>query len=443
MPAHEIWDKALGLIREQVGEGTYDLWFNPMRLDALESGVVSLEVPNRFFKEWVEDYHPTLIADALRKVDGQDYDVRFTVAAKQDEALLKEDEKRESRKNRLAKKGIYLNPKYTFENFVIGQSNQFAQAAAMAACEQPGKLYNPLFIYGGVGFGKTHLITAIGNATVDKRRNFNVLYVRTEQFINEVISAVRHGKTEELKKKYRTVDMILIDDVQFIENKNATQEELFHTMNELYEGGKQIVISSDRPPKDIKQITDRLRSRFSMGLIADIQAPEVETKITIIRKKAEADRLPLSPEVVTFIATRVKSNVRDLEACLVRLGAHMSLTGTTITTEMARSLLKDFISEDDRPLSVENIMKAVAEYYGIRVQDMKARKRNRDIALPRQIAMYIARTLTDVSLAEIGKQMGGKNHATVIYAMKQIKAKREADEQFDRMIETLVQRIQQ
>jgi chromosomal replication initiator protein len=443
MQAQDMWEKSLQLIKEEVGDGVFELWFSPMRLVSLRDGAAVCEVPNRFFKEWIEDFHPTLISDALSRVSGspENIGVRYRISEKQDAELKRSDQKLESRKTRLARKGIFLNPRYTFGSFVVGPSNQFADAAAKAVSENPGRVYNPLFIYGGVGLGKTHLITAVGNRVVDLRRELNVLYVSAEQFTNEVVSAFRHQKAEELKAKFRSLDVLLMDDVQFVEGKQATQEELFHTLNALYERQKQIVISSDRPPREIRQVTDRLRSRFSMGLIADIQLPEVETKVAIIRKKADADRMRLSEDVVYYIADGVKSNVRDIEGCLIRLGAHSSLTGAPVTMEMAKNVLKDFISDDDRPVTVEAIMKAAAEHYGIRVQEMKAKKRTRDIALPRQVAMYLSRDLTEASLSDIGKHMGGKDHATVIYACKQIEARMGRDDNFQRMVKNLKNRL--
>ncbi|MEJ2184123.1 MAG: chromosomal replication initiator protein DnaA [Nitrospirota bacterium] len=442
MHSDDIWPRSLDLIRQEVGENIFDLWFSPIRLLQIKEGTAVLEVPNRFFKEWIEDYHPTLVTDALERVTSTRLGVRYRVSGNEDAALKRADARMRSRKSKLARKGIYLNPRYTFESFVTGPSNQFAHAAAMAVSETPGRVYNPLFIYGGVGLGKTHLITAVGNRVVDRSQEVNVLYVSAEQFTNEVVSSFRHGKTEELKSKYRNLDMILLDDVQFVENKAATQEELFHTLNVLYEKQKQIVLSSDRPPKEMKQMTDRLRSRFGMGLIADIQPPEVETKMAIIQKKAEQDRLALGEDVVSYIASRVKSNVRDIEGCLIRLGAHSSLTGQPVTLAMAKTLLRDFIQEDDRPLSVEGIARTVAEYFGLKVADLKAKKRTKDIALPRQIAMHLARELTECSLSEIGKHLGGKDHATVIYACKQVEARSARDENFSRMVQTLRNKLQ-
>ncbi|GAB4388605.1 MAG: chromosomal replication initiator protein DnaA [Thermodesulfovibrionales bacterium] len=441
MTLEEIWQKSLQIIREKVGESVFDLWFSPTRLVQLKDGQATLEVPNRFFKDWIDDYHPTLVSEVLAQAAGGPVTVRYRTAVKDEAALKKSDVRLDTRRTELARKGINLNPKYTFSGFVVGPSNQFAHAAAVAVAGDMGRVYNPLFIYGGVGLGKTHLISAIGNQALQRRRDLNVLYASAEQFTNEVVSAFRHSKTEELKGKYRNLDLLLLDDVQFVENKAATQEELFHTLNALYDRQRQIVLSSDRPPKEIRSITDRLRSRFSMGLIADIQAPELETKLAIINKKAEEGRIKLPEDVVYFIGSRVKSNVRDIEGCIIRLGAHSSLTGAPVDLAMARNVLRDFMQDDDKPLTVEAIMKAVADYFGLKVQDLKAKKRTKQIALPRQIAMYLARELTDASLSEIGKQMGGKDHATVIYACKQIEARRAKDDSFDRMIENLINKI--
>ncbi|OGW56818.1 MAG: chromosomal replication initiator protein DnaA, partial [Nitrospirae bacterium RBG_16_43_8] len=328
MILEEIWEKSLSKIEEKIGTSIFELWIKPIKPVQLKEQQFTLEVPNRFFKEWIEDYYPTLIIEILEGLLGHAVTLKYRVAEKQAAEIKRIEAKLESRKTRLASRGIYLNPRYTFENFISGQSNQFAQAAAKAVAETPGKVYNPLFIYGGVGLGKTHLLSAIGNSVIDSKQDYTVLYVSSEQFTNEVVSAVRHGKTEELKKKYRNVDLLLIDDIQFVENKMATQEELFYTINTLYEKQKQIVISSDRPPKEIKTITDRLRSRFSMGLIADIQPPEYETRVAIIHKKSDMERLGLKEDVVNFIAAKVKTNIRELEGCLIRLGAQAALTGS-------------------------------------------------------------------------------------------------------------------
>ena len=441
MDTEEIWNKGLAKIAQKVGSSLFELWFKPMKVLNIKDKNVTLEIPNRFFREWIEDYYPAVISEALEGILGYQVTVKYKTAEKEDAALRKMDTKLENRKTKLASRGIYLNPRYTFDTFVVGPSNQFAHAAAKRVGENPGFAYNPLFIYGGVGLGKTHLINAVGNYIVDKSPGVTVYYVSAEQFTNEVISALRHEKMGDFKEKYRNVDVLLIDDIQFIAGKTTTQEEFFHTFNSLYEKQRQIVLSSDRAPMEISDITDRLRSRFSMGLIADIQAPEVETKAAIIQKKAALEKMAIPDDVVYFLATKVKSNIRELEGCLIKLGAHASLTGMPIDTGMAKKVLKDLIAEDDRPVTVEAIQKTVSEYYGIKLQDMKARKRTKEIANARQVAMYIAKQHTGLSLSEIGKYFGGKDHATVIYACKQIEEKRVKDENLNRSIENITRRV--
>ncbi|MBI5188184.1 MAG: chromosomal replication initiator protein DnaA [Nitrospirae bacterium] len=441
MTLEEIWNKSLNKIEGKIGSSVLELWFKPLRLFQVKEQQATIEAPNKFFKDWIEDNYPNVIAEAIEAVLGQPVILRYKIAEKIDATVKKIDARLENRRHRLASRGIYLNPKYTFENFVIGPSNQFAHAAARAVAEAPGRAYNPLFVYGGVGLGKTHLINAIGNAVIDRIPELTVLYAAAEQFTNEVVSAIRHEKMGELKEKYRNVDLLLLDDVQFIANKTQTQEEFFHTFNTLYEKQKQIVISSDRSPKEISAVTDRLRSRFSMGLIADIQPPEIETKVAIILKKAEMERITLPEDVVYYLASKVKSNIRDLEGCLIRLGAQASLTGSSIDKEMAKNILRDFIEEDEKPITIENIQKIVCEYFSLKLSDMKAKKRTKEIALPRQVAMYISKQVTDASLSDIGKGFGGKDHATVIYACKQIEDKRSKDEAFNRMVENLLRKI--
>lgn len=439
--SEEIWDKSLSKIAERVGESIFNLWFKPIKLLQLKDKTVILEIPNRFFRDWIEDYYPTVIAEVMEGLLGYQVTVKYKTSEKEDEALRRMDSKLENRKTRLASRGIYLNPKYTFDTFVVGPSNQFAHAAAVRVGENPGYSYNPLFIYGGVGLGKTHIINAIGNAIVDKSPGMIVYYVSAEQFTNEVISALRHEKMAEFKEKYRNLDVLLIDDIQFIAGKTTTQEEFFHTFNSLYEKQRQIVISSDRSPMEIADITDRLRSRFSMGLIADIQPPEIETKMAIIYKKAEIEKLAISEDVAYFIATKVKSNIRELEGCLIKLGAHASLTGMPIDINMAKTVLKDLISDEERPITVEMIQKCVCEYFGIKMQELKTKKRTKEVANARQIAMYLAKQYTQLSLSEIGRSFGGKDHATVIYACKQIQDRRQRDENLNKSIENITKKI--
>ncbi|VAX30693.1 Chromosomal replication initiator protein DnaA [hydrothermal vent metagenome] len=441
METAAIWDKCLRSIDEKVGGSVFELWFKPIKLKQIKDDYVVVEIPNRFYKEWIEENYSEIIQNAFREQTGQELTVKYKIAEKQDKEVKKFDARIDSRRRALRNKGVFLNPKYTFEEFIAGPSNQFAHAAAMKVTEAPGRAYNPLFIYGGVGLGKTHLINAIGNRVIDSMPNFRVLYVPSEQFTNEVVAAIRHDKMGELKDKYRNVDLLLLDDVQFIANKTQTQEEFFHTFNALYEQQKQIVISSDRSPRDISDITDRLKSRFTMGLIADIQLPSVETKMAILFKKAEYQRIQIPHDVAYWLAMKIKSNIRELEGCLIKLAAHSTLTGVPITLDMAKNVLKDFLHDDERPLTVEIIQKTVADFYGIRFQELKTKKRTKEIALPRQIAMYLSREHTDLSLNDIGKNFGGKDHATVIYACRQIDKRKNADESFNRIIESLINKI--
>lgn len=440
MNLEEIWKNSLSKIEEKVGNSAAELWFRPISLLQLKDQQATIDLPNRFFRDWIEDNYPDLISESIGGILGLQVTVNYRTEEKADPVAKKMDMKLESRRQRLASRGIYLNPKYTFESFVVGPSNQFAQAAARSVSEAIGKTYNPLFIYGGVGLGKTHLISAVGHAVIDRNPNLTVLYVSSEQFTNEVVSAIRHDRMGEFKEKYRNLDVLLLDDIQFIANKTATQEEFFHTFNALYERQRQIVVSSDRPPKEITAVTDRLRSRFSMGLIADIQPPEIETKIAILLKKADRERITIPDEVAYYLASKIRSNIRELEGCLIRLGAQASLTGRPIDREMAKTTLRDLIEEDEKPITGENIQKIVCDYFGLKLTDIKAKKRTKEVTLPRQIAMYIIKQLTDMSLSDIGKGFGGKDHATVIYACKQIEEKRAKDEAFNRMIENLLRK---
>ncbi len=442
MTIDEIWHKSLSKIEGKVGNSIFDLWFKPIRLSNLKDQTATLEIPNRFFKEWIEDSYPNLLKESIEIVVGYPVMLRYKIEEKQQNGQRKIIEKLENRRIKLASKGIYLNPKYTFQNFITGNSNQFAHAAAIAVAESPGKTYNPLFIYGGVGLGKTHLMNAIGNKVLAYRGDFSVLYVSSEQFTNEVVSSLRHDKMAELKEKYRNLDLLLLDDVQFIAKKTATQEEFFYTFNALYEKQKQIVISCDRPPREISEVTDRLRSRFNMGLIADIQPPDIETKLAIIYKKSEMMALKKIPEdVANFLASKIRSNIRELEGCLIRIAAQASLTGEEINLDTTKKVLKDIIHDDERPVTVEVVQKIVCDFYNISLADIKAKRRTKDIALPRQVAMYLSKQVTQASLSEIGKHFGGKDHATVIYACRQIEERRAKDETFSRMIDNLLTKI--
>jgi len=442
MKIEEAWSKTIEAIEGKVGSQTFDLWFRPLKLLRLQDEEIILEVPNKFFKEWIEDHYPGLISETVENIVKKPIPVKFEILKRREEkAIRKKETLDENRRAKLASRGIYLSPKFVFETFVVGASNQFAHAASRAVADSPGKAYNPLFIYGGVGLGKTHLMNAIGNAIIDKQPGMKLLYAPAEQFTNEFVYSMRNDKMDEFKAKYRGLDVLIIDDIQFIAGKSGTQEELFHTFNALYDSHKQIVFSSDRPPKDISPITERLRSRFGMGLIADIQIPDVETKMAILGKKSEMEGIVLPEDVSFFLASKIRSNIRDLGACMIRLGAHSSLTGKTISIEMAKDVLKDLIHDEERALTVDFIQKTVCEYYGLKVQDIKAKKRTRDIAFPRQVAMYLCKVLTGSSLSEIGKGFGGKDHSTVIHACKLIEKKMKEDEEFDKKVDYLMKKI--
>lgn len=442
MNTEETWIKTIEAIGVKVGGQAFDLWFRPLKLVQFQDQNIVLEVPNKFFKEWIEEHFPGIISETIKEFANKDVSVKFRVFDKKEDPVVKKIETRqENRRAKLASRGIYLNPKFIFDTFVVGASNQFAHAASRAIADAPGKAYNPLFIFGGVGLGKTHLMNAIGNKIIDQQSNVKMLYAPAEQFTNEFVYSMRNDKMDEFKAKYRNLDVLIIDDIQFIAGKSGTQEELFHTFNALYDTQKQIVFSSDRLPKDISPITERLRSRFSMGLIADIQIPDVETKMAILGKKSEIEGIELSEDVNYFLASKIKSNIRDLEACMIRLGAHSSLTGKVITVDMAKDVLKDMIYDEEKALTVEYIQKTVCEYFGLKVQDIKAKKRTREIAFPRQVAMYLSKFLTDSSLNEIGKNFGGKDHSTVIHACKLIEERRKKDDEFDKKIEYLIKKI--
>lgn len=442
MNIKDLWDKAAEVIEAKVGGQTFDLWFRPIKPLKIQNDQIVLEVPNRFFKEWIEDHYQDQVTEVFGGLLEKEVSVKLKVFEKQEDPSLRRMEtKRENRRAKLASRGIFLNPKFVFDTFVIGPSNQFAHAAARAVADSPGKVYNPLFIYGGVGLGKTHLMNAIGNLVIDKRPDIKVLYAPAEQFTNEFVYSMRNDKMSEFKEKYRNLDVLLIDDIQFIAGKTGTQEELFHTFNSLYDTHKQIVFSSDRPPKDIAPITERLRSRFGMGLIADIQIPDIETKMAILGKKSEMEGIHLPQDVIFFLSSKIKSNIRDLEACMIRLGALSSLSGKEITVEMAQEVLKDLIHDEERAVTVDFIQKKVCEYYGLKLQDIKARKRTRDIAFPRQVAMYLSKMLTESSLSEIGKSFGGKDHSTVIHACKLVEERRKRDEEFNKKLDYLIKKI--
>lgn len=413
-----LWDRTKELIKSRVNPQSYERWFLPLKLIELSSERIILETPNKFFKDWIKDRYSKLIEDALEKCAGKKISVSFSLsvqAEKPDTSGYKQPQPIESQS-----KQYPLNPRYTFDDFVVGPSNRFAHAASLAVSETPAKAYNPLFIYGGVGLGKTHLMQAIGNRVFHQHKELKVLYISSEQFTNQLISAIQNRTTIKFRQIYRNVDILLIDDIHFISGKESTQEEFFHTFNALHDAHKQIVISSDRSPKDIPDLEERLISRFEWGLVTDIQPPDLETRIAILRKKAERETIPVPNDVTFFIAEKIKSNIRELEGALIRVVAYAKLMGEAITVGLVKEVLKDMVLEDEIKVSVELIQKKVAEYFNIRLIDLKSKKRNKAIVYPRQIAMYLARDLTDYSLPEIGSFFGGRDHTTVLYACEKV-----------------------
>jgi chromosomal replication initiator protein len=413
-------------------------------LDRIENLTAHIGVPNKFFGDWLHAHYGPLLAEAVATArGGGDLAVNFVVfqkpSTRQVEPQAMINAARPGGQSK-ARRGIQLNPKYTFKNFVVGAGNQFAHAACMAVAEQPGKAYNPLFIYGGVGLGKTHLLNAIGNH-VAEQTDLRIAYLTTEQFTNEVINSIRYDKMMDLRKRYRHIDMLMIDDIQFLAGKERTQEEFFHTFNALYEGHKQIVLSSDRFPKDMPDIEERLRSRFEWGLIADLQPPDVETRIAILRKKSEDEGVKLPEDVIQFLSTTMKSNIRELEGSLVRLGAYASLTGQVITLDMAKNVLRDLIGDKKKIVAMDDIQEAVCSQFHVKMTELKSRRRSKTLVHPRQIAMYLCRELTEASYPEIGRHFGGKDHTTIIHACRQVAKAKEADTTLLATLETLKEQI--
>jgi chromosomal replication initiator protein len=434
----ELWNQALMEVKERIGKQNYDTWIKPIRFASRNKSEIKLEVPNKFFRDWLTEHYLTQIEDVLSSLAKDSISVVFEVNEKLEGQLtvnrsIEKEEKDRERQER----NTNLIPKYTFDNFVIGASNQFAHAACVAVANQPGDHYNPLFIYGGVGLGKTHLVNAIGHHSVTQRPSLKVVYLSSESFMNELIASLRRDRMDEFKRKFRNVDILILDDVQFIAGKERTQEEFFHTFNSLYDSHKQIVITSDKFPKEIPGIEDRLRNRFEWGLIADIQPPDMETRVAILQKKAEVEGVQLPHDVAIFLASNIDSNVRELEGSLTRLGAFSSLTKATITVDLTKEVLRNTLKGSQREITVENIQKTICDYFNIRIGDLKAKRRTQNIALPRQVAMYLCRKYTENSFPSIGDKFGGRDHSTVIHASKTIERKIKEDPHMQKTVEKL------
>ena len=445
----ELWEKTLNIIKGELTEVSFNTWIKSCEPISISSNTIKISVPNSFTQDILEKRYKDLVINSIEVACSKTYNLEFLIASEIQDAEELEEKTKQPKKDNMTvvvndEMSSTLNPKYTFNSFVIGNSNRFAHAASLAVAESPAKAYNPLFIYGGVGLGKTHLMHAIGHYILQNNPNAKVVYVSSEKFTNELINAIKDDNNEEFRTKYRSVDVLLIDDIQFIAGKERTQEEFFHTFNTLHEANKQIILSSDRPPKEIPTLEDRLRSRFEWGLIADIQAPDFETRMAILKKKADVEKLNVPNEVMVYIATKIKSNIRELEGALIRIVAYSSLTNREITVDLASEALKDIISnKQNKSITIDLIQDVVATYFNLRVEDLKSQRRTRNVAYPRQIAMYLSRKLTDMSLPKIGEEFGGRDHTTVIHAYEKISESLNRDESLEHTLNDITKKLTQ
>lgn len=441
----QLWNETLKKIEGKISKPSFDTWLKSTEAIDLNDQIITIAAPNEFARDWLENSYSKLISDTLFELTGTEMEPKF---------VIPETRKEEKQPNKPVKKGTdlkngqddspksMLNSKYTFDTFVIGSGNRFAHAASLAVAEAPAKAYNPLFIYGGVGLGKTHLMHAIGHYVLEHNPSAKVVYLSSEKFTNEFINSIRDNKAINFRNKYRNVDVLLIDDIQFLAGKEQTQEEFFHTFNTLHEENKQIVISSDRPPKEIPTLEDRLRSRFEWGLITDITPPDLETRIAILRKKAKAEGLDIPNEVMLYIANQIDTNIRELEGALIRVVAYSSLINQDIDASLAAEALKDIIpGSKPKVITIAGIQEAVGEKFNVKLEDFKSKKRTKSIAFPRQIAMYLARELTDFSLPKIGEEFGGRDHTTVIHAHEKISNMLDKDQQLQKEVQEIKERL--
>jgi chromosomal replication initiator protein len=451
---HNPWIRILDALEKKINRHSYDTWLKPTRFSHANGGILFIRVPTVEFRH-VGDKYADLIQEAIDNLGLEYQDVKFVTPdddpaatpVRHDGGLSNLSVVSPSATGPISQGrfdwdgAAQLNPRYTFDAFVIGSGNQFAHAACQAVAERPSKAYNPLFLYGGVGMGKTHLMQAIGHEIKKRLPQAAICYVSSEKFTNEMINSLRYDKMTSFRDKFRNVDVLLVDDIQFLAQKERTQEEFFHTFNALHESMKQIVIASDRPPKELAEVEDRLRSRFEWGLIADIQPPDLETKVAILQKKAEQEKVTLPTDVALYVASNIRSNVRELEGALIRLVAHSSLIGAEITLPYAQQVLKNFIDSQARKVTIESIQKATAEQFGLRLVEIKAKNNSRAIVYPRQIAMYLAKHLTEASLPEIGRQFGGKHHTTVLHSVEKIDEARKNDKDLNRLLNKLTEQL--
>jgi chromosomal replication initiator protein len=442
--AANLWDKFLERVKSRVSINTFNTWFQPTRLNRADSDIIYVQIPTTVFRQVLTRTYGEIVKAVFHELGVPAMRVQYVCTEEEPVAAAPVAATASIKQSKLdfESSDHQLNTRYTFESFVVGKSNEFAHAASRAVAEQPSKAYNPLFLYGGVGMGKTHLMHAIGHTIKQRNPAARLSYVSAEKFTIEVINSLRFDKMFSFRERFHTVDVLLVDDIQFIAGKERTQEEFFHTFNALYEQHKQIVISSDCLPKDINSIEERLRSRFEWGLIADIQPPDLETKIAILQKKAENDRFVLPDDVAEYIARAIKSNVRELEGALTRLMAYASLTGAAVSLATAQQVLRNIIASQEKRVTIEVIQKRVSEHFNLREQDLKVRSNTRAIAFPRQVAMYIVKQLTTASLPEIGRQFGGKHHTTVLHSINKIEEMRRSDKELNRTITRLMDALQ-
>ncbi len=450
----EIWKETLEVIREQVSNPSFKTWFSDTEIAGItQDDVIQLKVPDDFVKDWISSHYRPLIAETISDISGRNLDIEFLTPEELEKsdsqsspASEKNQDEEETIKevdNNQLKDG--LNEKYTFDTFVVGNSNRFAHAASLAVAEAPAKAYNPLFIYGEVGLGKTHLMQAIAHFILDHNPKQKVVYVSSETFTNELINAIKDDRTVDFRDKYRNIDILLVDDIQFLAGKERTQEEFFHTFNALHEANRQLIISSDRPPKEIPTLEERLRSRFEWGLITDIQKPDLETRIAILRKKADLEELEIPNEVIIYIANKIQSNIRELEGALIKVIAYSDLVDRDVDLELAQEALKDLVREEESgeiELDITGIKQVVAEHYNVTTEEIDSKRRTQEIVLPRQVAMYLSRELTDSSLPKIGEEFGDRDHTTVMYAHNKISDRLEEDDHFKQTLQTLEQKLE-
>jgi len=440
--AGTIWDEVLSRIENKVNRYSYFTWFRQTSFVADQGSKITVRVADPLVSDWLTKHYAGVINEALQEVGRAGTALEFLeekpAAERIGELVVPRDDQGVSTET-AAVDFAGLSPRYSFETFIVGSSNQFAHAACRAVAEAPSRSYNPLFLYGGVGLGKTHLMHAIGQYVLAHSPGLKLTYISAERFMNEVINAIRYDRILEFRERYRGVDVLLVDDIQFIVGKERTQTEFFHTFNALHDAQKQIVLSSDCPPHQISELEERLRSRFEWGLIADLQPPDLETKIAILKRKAEGEGVSLPDDVALYIAGRIKSNIRELEGSLIRLLAYASLTGKEISMALAQEVLRDVLRSDERAVTIDMIQKFVADYYQLKLAELKSRNNSKSIAMPRQVAMYLCKSLTSASLPEIGKSFGGKHHSTVIHSIRKVEDLRKSDSDFNNLINTLIE----